>query len=211
VRSFFDAAASGLPGPAAEKFDRAFRREAGFGLSDLGAVGDVALFAEGASLADLLVGGVIEFPAGPKRTQLLTAIRKLVKQEADAVLLPLGVEADEGFAFQPAGIPVPINVAARGDLVAIAGADEATETLLSGDGGLASSEVFESASDALGDGFGLNVMLQFEPIQKLIEATAADDPDFEEAKPYLEALGVLAGGTKSEGDRDLNRIVLELR
>ena len=36
---------------------------------------------------------------------------------------------------------------------------------------------------------------------RLADATDGTDAEFDKARPYLEALGVVAGGGKSDGDR----------
>jgi hypothetical protein len=121
---------------------------------------------------------------------------------------PLQLEgADGGFSVQVPGLPVPINVATSGDRVAI-GAGPATQALLSGDGGLTESSAFQTAEEAVGDGADLSFLVEMEPIVDLVESTGADDADFQEAKPYLEAFDLFAAGVQVDGDTTTQRFVV---
>ena len=46
---------------------------------------------------------------------------------------------------------------------------------------------------------------------KLVDAMGETDADFEEARPYLETLGVIASGGKADGDRIESRIAVALK
>ncbi len=50
-----------------------------------------------------------------------------------------------------------------------------------------------------------------DPIVKLVDATGDTDADWEQARPYLEALGVITSGGKADGDRVQSRVAVTLK
>ena len=97
---------------------------------------------------------------------------------------------------------------ADGKVIAGLGEDS-IDTALDPDSTLGDSETFERAADTL-DGATASVFLDFEPIVELIEGTgqATSDPDYQQAKPYLDALDYFTVGTSLDDDRATARIVL---
>ena len=87
------------------------------------------------------------------------------------------------------------------------------EEALSPDETLADSDRFGNATEALGDDMTTSFYLDFLPILQLVESSgqAASDPDYQSAKPYLDALDFLAAGSKIDGDRALGSVVLGVR
>jgi hypothetical protein len=211
IGGFFDQASSlGLPQAQFDQFDAQLQRRLGFQLSDLTGIGDVAAFAAGESIVDLQVGGIVEVPDAATRTKLLKALRTGAGRGGKGSVEPLSLQgADEGFSIQVPDLPVPINVAAAGDRVVI-GAGPAAQALISGEGGLTESKSFKTAAAALGDGLSVGFLLDFAPIVALVESTGEDDADFQQAKPYLDALDFLVVGSKRSDDRDLARLVVGL-
>ena len=115
--------------------------------------------------------------------------------------------ADTGFSVQVPDLPVPINVVATGDRVAI-GAGPAAQSLLSGDGGLTGSESYEAATEALGDAGELAFLAEMAPIVSLVDSTGQADADFDQARPYLEAFDFFASGFDSSGGLTSQRFVV---
>ena len=67
---------------------------------------------------------------------------------------------------------------------------------------------YEAASEALGEGSSLALLVEMEPIVDLVESTGQDDADFQEAKPYLEAFDLFASGIESSGETETQRFVV---
>ena len=63
----------------------------------------------------------------------------------------------------------------------------------------------------LGDDFPPSFLLSMDAIIKLVDAMGDTDPDWEQAKPYLAALGVITGGGKVDDDRVQSRIAVSLK
>lgn len=209
-RSFgagFNQAASQLPQGQIDQVNAQLERQLGFSLDDVSDIGDAAFFAAGESITELQVGGVFEVPNAGARKRLLDAIRTAV-QRSGARIGPLSAEgADDGFAIQTPNLPVPINVASADDRVVIGVGPSAT-ALLSGDGGLTDSSNFQAATEALGEGTALNLLVEFAPITALVESTGQEDADFAEAKPYLDAMDFVAAGTRKDGERTLSSFIV---
>ncbi len=201
----------GVPQAEFNAFQQQLRQATGIELSDFSALGDIAVFAAGESIVELQVGAVVEATDAAARERLLNGLRQAVQRQGDATVEPLELEGAQGFSILPNEFPIPINAASMGDRVVIAGGDEATETLLSGDGGLTGSGSFTKATRALGEGFGVNLLLEMAPILSLAESTGGgDDPDFMEALPYLEPIDFLTVGTEQSGDTTTTRVVVEV-
>ena len=209
-RSFgagFNQAAGSLPQGQIDQVNTQLERQLGFSLDDISDIGDAAFFAAGESITELQVGGVFEVPDAGARNRLLGAIRTAVRRSG-AKIEPLSAEgADNGFTIRTPDLPVPINVASSGERVVIGVGPSAT-ALLSGDGGLTGSSNFQAATEALGEGTALNLLVEFAPIVALVESTGQDDADFAEARPYLDAMDFVAAGTRESGGRALSRFVV---
>ena len=209
-QSFEQIASAGVPQSQVNQIDSMLQKQLGFSFEDLEGIGDVAVFASGESLVELQVGGIVEVPDAATRDKLLEAISDAAQRSGAGKVTPLSVEgAEEGFSIQVPDLPVPINVAASGDRVAI-GAGPAAQALLSGDGGLTGSASYEAASEALGEGSSLAFLVEMDPIVDLVESTGQDDADFQEAKPYLEAFDFFASGIESGDETETQRFVVRL-
>ena len=71
---------------------------------------------------------------------------------------------------------------------------------------------FNAAAGKLGNGLRPSFYLDFAQVTKLIESFAGTNPDFQKAKPYLDAFGAIVAGAKSEGSGvTRSRFVVTLR
>jgi hypothetical protein len=64
---------------------------------------------------------------------------------------------------------------------------------------LGDSADYTAARESLGD-YDISFFLLTKPILDLVESTGATDADWQKAKPYLEPLNALVGGTSGDGD-----------
>ena len=66
---------------------------------------------------------------------------------------------------------------------------------------LGDSPDYKAAAESLGD-YELSFYLLMQPIFDLVDSTeAATDADWQKAKPYLEPLSALVGGSSDDGER----------
>jgi hypothetical protein len=206
--SFDQASGAGLSQAEVDQFNAELQGQLGFDLSDLEAVGDIAVFASGTSLVSLEIGGLIQVSDAAARARLLAAIRSGVRSSGQGKVRPLnGSGGAQGFSITVPDLPVPVNVLASGDQVAI-GVGPAADSLLSGEGGLTGSQGYGDATEALGEGTAINFLLEFAPIVELVESTGQADSEFEQARPYLDAFDLIAAGTERDGDRATSRFVV---
>ena len=54
-------------------------------------------------------------------------------------------------------------------------------------------------------------LLSIADVIELADALGATDAEFDKARPYLEALGVVTSGGKAEGDRVQSRVAVTLK
>lgn len=174
--------------------------------TDLDWIGDVGGYAQGTSLFGLGGALVIEATDEAAASETVDTLRQALEGEG-APITP----TDDGFEIQVP--PATAEVVVRdGNFVAAAGAATVDEALDPGDT-LDGSDRFGSARDALGDDVVPGFYLDFVPVVQLIDSfpEAANDPDYQEAKPYLDALDFLVAGSAIDGDRATGSLVLGVR
>jgi hypothetical protein len=98
-----------------------------------------------------------------------------------------------------ASMPGAIAVAAKDDTFVVALGKGALRDALAGGSKLGDSAPYKTAAGLL-DGAKPSLFLDTPQVVKLIGSVAGSDPDFQKAKPTLEAFGPAAAGGKFEGD-----------
>jgi hypothetical protein len=202
---------NGIPGSVPPgKFKSALAQQ-GIDLDKIAAsIGDVGLFVEGTSRADL--GGALVIQANDPQAaaDTVSKLTDLVRQSNTA-----------GFETVPGGFSVkdpqqigtqPVEIVAKDDRVVIGYGDAATREALSGGSGqtLDASASFGDATKAL-DGTDLAGFLDIATVLKLAESTGAtSDPNYQQAKPYLDKLDFVAVGAGTSGDLTTSKVVLKV-
>jgi Protein of unknown function (DUF3352) len=179
----------------------------------LGWMGDAGVFVGGTTSADL--GGALVIkttdPAKTKRT--MAVLERYARQSSGTKITSLqGKGIDDGFTARDTTGPA-VHVALAGDrfVVAIGGKDVLDQAISPGQQ-LGSSPAFTAAAGKLGNGLRPSFYLDFTQVTKLIESFAGTNPDFQKAKPYLDAFGAIVAGAKSEGSGvTRSRFVVTLR
>jgi hypothetical protein len=173
-------------------------------------VGDVGLFARGASEAELGGALVIEATDDAKAEAAFTKIIGLIGRETGVRPDPLELDGAEA-AFSLAGADKPV-VLARGNGHVVAAFGEAAATAaLQPDAELGDGDLYGDAEDILGDDMEPAFLLSVPAVIALVDAIGEADPDFEEARPYLEAFGTVTSGGKTDGDRVESRLAVTLK
>jgi len=177
-------------------------------------IGDVAFFARGTS-PDAIDGGAVIEVLDEERAR--TGFAKLIGVAVDRGELqakPTSVpRAETAFELRRAGAPAPQPVVAAfsAERVVIAYGVEAAAAALSPREKLADGETFGEARALLGDGIEPGFVLSMPAVVELVAAMSAGDPDFEKARPYLDAFTVIASGGSIEDDRGRSRVAAGLR
>jgi len=175
-------------------------------------VGDVGAFVRGASEADVDGALVIEATDDAKAATSFGKIVALIAKQTGAPPAPVRLEGAESAV----AIPVPggtkkvILARGAGRVVAAYGEQAAIDALGS-DARLGDSDAFSAAEGVLGDDMKPTFLLSLPDVFKLADAMGATDADFDKARPYLDALGLVTSGGKADGDRVQSRIAVTLK
>jgi hypothetical protein len=199
-------------GMSPEDLDAQFEAQTGLNLREdlLSWMGDAGLFVSGTDPVSIEGGLVIESsdPATSSATvdQLATLLeRQGIRTE------PLSAGGAEGFAVD---IPAPgvtqRAVVLAGERVVIAYGEDAAVRALEGSDPLSESEAFQTATEGLGDGFTASGYFDVDAIQELAEAAGASQfPEYEEdVKPWLEPFTYVTFGSRENGGRLVQRLVI---
>jgi hypothetical protein len=235
-RSLDQTAEAGVPGLNAETLTREIRAQTGLDLEQdvIPALGDAGLFVQGTSEQSLGGALVIEGKDPEASARLLTKVQELITATSGGAfeVEPLAsTSGDQGFqitlpqsgstggqAGEPSAADVgstltqPITVIQRDERIVAGYGGEAVNQALEPQGvePLSETETFKSATEAVG-GLGIDAFVSFAPVLQFAEgAGLADDPDYKEVKPYLDALSFLALATGGEDDRGVVRFTLGL-
>jgi hypothetical protein len=210
VKALYQQAAGAFGGAAIEN---QLRQNLGLDLQEdvFSWIGDVAVFARGTTVDAIDGGLVIEVTDADKAKAAFPKLIGLAQSQGDVPAKAVRIDgAEQAFEAAPPGSPKPVVAARSSERVVIAYGREAATDALGGGAKLADSEAYAAAKSVLGDvepGF----LLSMPAVLELVEASGESDADFQKAKPYLEAFGVLAGGTSRDGDTARSRTAAELK
>ncbi len=177
------------------------------------ALGDAALYVQGTTERTLRGALVIQAKDPDLTGRLLNQLQTLVQLGSGGGVKPLRLSGG-GSGFQindPTVAPRPVEIAQQGDELVIGyGANTAEQTLTPART-LSDAPIFSSAKGQVAD-LGVDFFLDFPTVFKLAESSGAkSDPDYVDAKPYIDALSYLVSGSGSEGDRTEVKAVLGLK
>jgi hypothetical protein len=166
-------------------------------------MGDFGIFVRGTSVSDLDGALIVETNDEDASDRFIAALARLARTQGQGTVRigPLGAPGGgKGFTAQGAEIPKPIHVFQKSGRVVFAYGDAAASDAISPGDTLGDSAEYTAARESLGD-YDISFFLLANPILDLVESTeAATDADWQKAKPYLEPLSALVGGTSGDGD-----------
>ena len=175
-------------------------------------IGDVGLFVRGADMATLDGALVIGSTDDARAEAAFGKIVGLIGKQTGAAPKPAQVDgADAAFAIAAPGAAKPIVLARGEGRVVAAYGEQAASAALSPDAKLGDSDGFGAAEEILGDGMEPAFLLSIADVIELADGLGATDAEFDKARPYLEALGVVTSGGKTEGDRVQSRVAVTLK
>lgn len=179
---------------------RIFQEATGLNLEqDLGWIGDVGGFVEGTSIFGLGGGLVITTDDQAAAEDAVEKLQGALGESRSVKITP----GQSGFDIQAKRAPIGAHVAVEdGEVIVAAGADT-IDDVVSPSETLADSDTFQAAEDELGDGLTPSFFVNFAPILDLIDSTGETDDDIEAARPYLNALDFLIGGSDLDGERSV--------
>lgn len=166
---------------------------------DLAWIGDVGGFVEGASIFGLGGGLVITTDDQGAAEAAVGKVQQAIGGSRGLKVTP----SQDGFDIQAQGAPIGAQVAVEDDKVVVAAGADTVDDVLSPSETLGDSDTFQAAEDDLGDDLTPSFFINFAPILDLIDSTGESDPAIESARPYLNALDFLIGGSKVDGERSV--------
>ena len=200
IKAVYQQAAGALGGAAVEQ---QLRSQLGIDLQEdvFSWIGDAAFFARGTTMDSIEGGAVIEVTDPAKAKAAFGKLVGLAQSRGGAPAKPIRIEGAET-AFEAAlpGAPKSIVAARSEDRVVIAYGREAAADALSPTDKLGDSDTYSEAKSVLGGDVEPGFLISIPAVVELASAASGGDPEFEKAKPYLEAFSVLAGGSSRDGD-----------
>jgi hypothetical protein len=168
-------------------------------------MGDFGVFVRGSSLSELDGALVIETKDEAASGRLIDAVGRLARNEADNsgdTVTPFKAPGGgEGYTLRSRDFPKPVHLFQKDDRVVAAFGDAAARDAVDPSEKLGDSPEFAATRDSLGGDYEVSFYLLMQPIFDLVDSTeAATDADWQQAKPYLEPLSALVGGTSGDGD-----------
>ncbi|MEZ5120849.1 MAG: DUF3352 domain-containing protein [Solirubrobacterales bacterium] len=177
-------------------------------------MGDGGLFVRGTSIAEI-GGALVVQSSDPQATS--SAIRKIARlvprlSSTTHVAPASGIQgADSGIAITVEGSPFPILLVQGGDKFVVGISKQAVEAALSPSSTLSDNASFKTAASAL-SGVDPTFFVDIQPILTLADGLgASNDPDFAQARSYLEQFGAVAAGSKRDGDTYRAKLVVTLK
>jgi hypothetical protein len=165
-------------------------------------MGDFGVFVRGTSVSEVNGALVIETSDEAASKRFINALERLARTQGQGEVRigPLSAPGGgDGFTVTSADIPEPVHVFQREGRVVFAYGDAAARDAVDAGDKLGDSPEYTATRDSLGD-YDVSFYLLMQPILELAESAGASDPDYQKAKPYLDAITGLVGGTSGDGD-----------
>jgi hypothetical protein len=166
-------------------------------------MGDFGVFVRGTSVSELDGALIVETKDEAASGRFLSALERLAKSQADQGdrVAPLSAPGGgEGFTLTSPNVPKPVHAFQKDGRVVFAYGDKAAADAVNPANTLGDSADYTAARDSLGD-YDISFYLLMQPIFDLVDsAGAGSDADWQKAKPYLEPLDALVGGSSGDGD-----------
>ena len=177
-----------------------------------GSLGDAVLYVQGTTQSTLTGALVVQSKDTDLTGRLLNQLQGLLQLGARG-LKPLSLSGG-GTGFQindPSVAPRPVELAQQGDKLVVGYGAGSAEASLTPAQTLSDSPTFQQAHGQISS-LGADVYLDLQSVFALAEATGAkSDPDYVQAKPYLDALKYVVTGSGSSGDQAEFKAILGLK
>ncbi|HYM58393.1 MAG TPA: DUF3352 domain-containing protein [Solirubrobacteraceae bacterium] len=211
LKGVFDRVAGALGGAvAAERL----RKSTGLDLERdvFGWMGDAALFVRGSRKADLEGGLVVQSTDEALSTRAFGKFAGLARTQGGQDVQPVRVAgADAAFRIANSDLDRPIVLARGNGRVVLAYGERAAADGLKPAQRLGDADVFAQAKATLGGDYQPAFLVSMPALVAAIEQAGHPDPGYARAEPYLEALSVIAGGSRREGKKLRSRVAVGLK
>jgi hypothetical protein len=187
---------------------------AGLSVDDItSALGDLGVFAQGTDERSLQGAAVITTDDSAAAKKLVGKLTDLALRSGQSGISRASVGT--GFSVRDAQDlgRQPLTVTTDGKRIAIGYGQRATKGALSGGGGatLGEDPTYKQAVEALG-GAGLTGYVALPGVFQLADSLGAiTDPDYQQARPYLDRLSYAAVGSGKQGDFSTSKVIIGVR
>ena len=182
----------------------------------VGALGDAVIYVGGTNSSNATGALMVQTKDASLTGRLLGQLQSLIQLGASSSggsVKPLHLSGG-GTGFQLSGrsiAPQPIEIAQQGDKIVIGYGAGSAERSLSPAQTLSSSEPFSTAKGQVSS-LGTDFFLDFPKVFSFAEASGArKDPQYRQAKPYLQALSYLVTGSGTQSGKTEVKAVLGLK
>ncbi len=173
-------------------------------------MGQGSAFVQGTGLGDL--GGALIVQTSDRQATLdaLEQIQPLLEAQ-DATVEEVDEDGVEGLEARFEDLPLPVYLVVADERFLVAIGDAALDSAVRPEGALGDDQGFTQAAGALGEGMQPNFYVSVPGLVSLAESFGlAQDPSFQQARPYLDAFTALVSGGARDGDVSRNRVALGL-
>jgi hypothetical protein len=162
-------------------------------------VDDLAIFARGSTLADLDGAAVITVKDDARAAQVFGKLIALARSQGSVDPRPIRIDgADQAFSIASPDTPKPIVLARGAGKLVIAYGAPAAKAAFNPQTKLGETELYKQAKATLDNKFEPAFLFSMDGILKVVDGTGGGtDPDFQQARPYLERLSVITSGGKA--------------
>ena len=200
---------SGLPG--AGELERQVQDATGLDLSDdvLGWLGDAAVFVQGTAAPGFSAGLIAETDDSEAPRAALEVLERFAERDSGFESSGPPEGADYGFSIGIPGIGGGAEAGGFGDqVVAVIGAT--AEQALEPSERLGDDPAYQEAVESLGEDLAPALYVDLPSFFEVAETGSDGDVDYEEVRPYADALATLIAGGKVEDGLALSRITVSL-
>jgi hypothetical protein len=205
-----EVANAGLPGAASIR--REIRDATGLDLrgDSLRWLGDASAFVEGVSAPGFTAGLIAEISDPDAPRKLLERAQALAERDSGFRSAAPPEGADYGFSLGVPSLGGGAEAGVLGDrLVAVLGGTAAQA--LDPESELGDDPGYRTAAESLGEGFPAGLYLDLPTFLEVAEqGGSAADPDFQAARPYLEAFESLVAGSRVDDGLVVTRLTVSL-
>jgi hypothetical protein len=213
IKRTLDQVGAGIGAGLVETAKQQIRSQTGLDLDRdvLAALGDVAVFVSGSGVLTVGGGVVIQTPDRRAAARTLDKLAPLIRRQGAPSGLRVTrttIDGARGIKVASPRFPGSINAVLRGDRLVIAYTDAATRQALSPARKLGGSPQFQQAAQSL-DGGAPALYVAFAPVANL--AAAVSPENAAQIRQYLDAFSTLVAGSQVKGDRQIARLVVNLK
>jgi hypothetical protein len=174
------------------------------------ALGDAVVYVQGTKRSTLTGALVVQSKDTALTGRLLNQLQGFLRLGGQIKPLQLS-GGGTGFQMSDPSIPKPIEIARQGDKIVIGYGPGSAEASLTPAQTLSDSPTFTTAHDQISS-LGTDLFVDLQSIFSLPESSGAkSDPDYRQAKRYLNALSYVVTGSGSSGDKAEFKAVLGLK